>query len=267
MRVIESARISKDICYICKDMAERRTQLFGAMKEFVHELSKMFPQDTKVQLYNRLLIATSPSDSKFVTKHINAFGMFFSNYKDIILEGSEFPRNSCIVYTPGRIFIDIQGCIHRGDAEVRVAIYDHLLTILALMDPSDTNILSKLEALSISHHNSPQESGTPKGSKEEQFIGNIMGKVEQTLGQSGTADNPMAAITSLLASGIMNDMTQGFQSGLESGEFDTRKLIGTMKNAMNVMYDQIEKQTQQDEEEARLKAIHDRKGKRSEDVD
>lgn len=236
-------------------MTERRRQVFNAIKEFVYELSNLYQNDKQIGLYKRLLDAMTDTDDKYITKHINAFSVFFSNYRDEVLSMAEFPREACIIYTPGRIYIDVNKCIHKGTGEVKTAIYDHLLTIFALVNPKDNDVLSKLESI-----NPIKEVVVPTGTKEEQFVSNIMGKVEKTLETTGTTDNPMSAITSLLASGIMNDMTDGFKKGIESGEFDTKKLIGTMKNAMNVMYDQIEKQTQAEEEETKrleeIRSLH-----------
>ena len=113
-----------------------------------------------------------------------------------------------------------------SDTETKEAIWNHLLTISASVDPAG-NAKQILKA-SLEKKGSAQEGG------EEAFLANLIDKVEKTVDPQ-TMTNPMQAIGSMLSSGVFNDMIGSMQKGLNDGSLDLGRLMGTMQGLMSGM--------------------------------
>ena len=90
-------------------MDKRSVELHGAIRNFVFELNKLYPNVKPLALYNRLL--QSPPESLGITpvqKHINSFNIFLDRYGEEILDKDEIPVDAIIKFNNSeRIYIDI----------------------------------------------------------------------------------------------------------------------------------------------------------------
>ena len=104
----------------------------------------------------------------------------------------------------------------KADRETKDIIWKHLLTISAFVDPTG-------EARKILRDNTFRNDGN---GGEADFLENIINKVEQNVDPNA---NPMEAVSSIMKSGVFTDLVQGMGNGLENGELDLGKLMGTVQ--------------------------------------
>ena len=209
-------------------MKEIHLKAFNAISEFVNDLWEAYGDPTKVTplaLYRRLIQHIQFSHEEAIMRAIGPFQKFTKKYNDIIIEGdlSKIHRGEVINYGENpRVLIEVQKFIHKGDDQTKSIIHQHLLTISAILNPSEEalkELEKKMEAISLDD------------SPEGQFLNEILEKARSSVGDSDT-DNPMAAMGSLLQSGVVQDLFSGLQSGIASGEMDFQKLLGSMQGAL-----------------------------------
>lgn len=187
---------------------------FKAISDFTKELGEIFATKDKnhsLKLYEHLLNKTTLTHEKAIKKHIDAFRDFCVSNREAILNKDyrSFVLNK-VVYS-SRVYIDFLNIFKDSDNETSSVIWKHLLTISALVDPAG----KAKKAL--------QES---KDSKEANFLSDIINKVESNVKPNS---NPLEAVNSIMSSGIFNDLLSGMNSGIQNGELDLGKLMGTVQ--------------------------------------
>ena len=103
------------------------------------------------------------------------------------------------------------------DSETKEIIWNHLLTISALVDPQSKakQILKK-----------QKEDADKNKDTELSFISDIISKVE---GNVDVSDNPMEAMNSIMKSEVFGDLVGKMGKGLEDGSLDIGKMIGSVQ--------------------------------------
>jgi hypothetical protein len=146
-----------------------------------------------------------------IRKHIESFRVFCVANRKSIIERSHTALTGNIVYSE-KVYIDIKSILMNADADTRKVIWLHILKICAFVDPST-------KAREILKENASNESN---------LISEIMTKVEETVDLNTT--NPMEAVTTIMNSGIFNDLMMGMNSKLQDGSIDLSKLMGTVES-------------------------------------
>lgn len=205
---------------------------FRAISNFVRDLNQVFGESEKyrqIALYNRLLEKTTVSHEKPVAKHIECFNQFCVANREAILEKSLEKIISPLVSYSDKVFIDTRSILIDGDDDTKEAIWNHLLAISAIVDPGSN-------AKKILKENMERQltSVGGAGGNEEEFLSNIINKVETSLDPS-TMENPLQAVGSILSSGILTDVVGNMQKGLSDGSLNLGKLMGSMQNVMGKM--------------------------------
>ena len=216
--------------------------IFKAITDFVSELNNEFGSKHKnIALYNRLLEKTGIVNTGPVNKHIDCFRNFFSkNQKAMEEKNTEFFTDTKISYSD-RVFIDINTVLKQSSKDNIKVIWQHLLNIWCLIDPSSQARRLLNEALK---GNNNEDSKDAKA--EEDFLTNIISKVEQTVSKDKVdQDNPMAAISTLMQSGVMSDLVNGMQKGLSDGSLNVGKLMMSVQGMIGKMGSQSEQQGNQ----------------------
>lgn len=195
--------------------SEYRPIVFNAIVEFVNELCQQFKKDQySLKLYGYLIQKTTHKDTIPVQKHIHAFRDFcHANREALAEQNSSKLQEPCIVYS-NKVYIDIQRIIAVADSDTVRIIWQHLLTIFALIEPN-SNALELLQTVS----------SVEKGSDEQAFLETIMDKVQTQI--SPNTDNPLQAITALMQSGTLGDIVNDMSSRMESGSLDMSRLISS----------------------------------------
>jgi hypothetical protein len=200
---------------------------FKAITTFITDLHNEFGTKYKsISLYQRLLEKTGIVHTGPILKHIDCFRNFFLTNKEA-METQDVTKlvETKISYSE-RVFVDIDLIFKDTDPNTAKIIWQHLLTIWGLIDPlSDAK--QSLRSLS---------SNTSTGVIEDDFLNNIISKVEQTVDPSKMSGaNPMEMVSNLMQSGVFNDLISGMQGGLSDGSLDMNKLMGSVQGMMTKM--------------------------------
>jgi hypothetical protein len=185
---------------------------FKAISTFITDLSEIFGSTNhSLKLYDRLISKTTLSHDVAINKHISAFRDFCIANRDAILNKNESKLVvKTIEYSP-KVFVDISQIFTSSDKETTNVIWKHLLTISALVDPAGKakEILKK-----------------SNDSKEADFLTNIINKVESHVNPNA---NPLEAVSSIMSSGVFNELLTGMNDGMQNGSLDLTKLMGTVQ--------------------------------------
>jgi hypothetical protein len=109
-----------------------------------------------------------------------------------------------------------------ADKENSPVIWQHLLTISALIDPDG-------KAKDVLLKNKEDDK------KEDDFLSDIISKVQQNVKPNS---NPMEAFSSILQSGVATDLISNMQGNLKSGKLDMKKLLGSVKGLITNLENQ-----------------------------
>lgn len=197
--------------------------IFNAISCFLKDLNLEYGQKYKnILLYNRLIEKTSLSNVGPINKHINSFREFFNSNKTGMEEKNfELFEEPSVKYSEN-CYVNIKLLFKNSNKENSQIIWKHLLTIWGLIDP--TSHAKKLLKSSIESKN------------EVDFLSNIIDKVEKSVSDGNIdTNNPMAAVSSLMQSGIFNDLISGMQTGLSNGQLDIGKMMGGITSMINKM--------------------------------
>ena len=199
---------------------------FRAISNFVKDLADEFSDKYhSLALYNRLLEKTTVNNDKIIQKHVSLFREFLIGNRNGIIENdlTKFTKNR--VSYSDRVFIDVVDLYSHADKSTKQAIRKHLLTLSAILDP-DAQAKKTLQTMST-----PAPIKVEGDSKESEFINNLINKVETSV-STENMDNPMQAVSSILSSGLFNDLVSSMSDGINSGELNIGKLMGTMQTVM-----------------------------------
>ena len=199
------------------ELPENVINAFKHIVNFVKDIYHEFGRGSKgLSSYNFLLDKTGLTHGKAILRHIGAFSEFFDTNR-VALEArdpSKLVEDSRVVYSE-KAYIELAHYLQIDDAQTTNVIWHHLYTIWNLLEPSPAK-----EAVL----NTLKEASTP----EEQFINNILGKVEKVVSGTNLSSNPMSAVMGLLSSGVLSDVMNGMRENVQSGNLDMGKMIGTM---------------------------------------
>lgn len=192
---------------------------FKAISNFTNSLSEIFGGNQRsLKLYSHLIKKTTLSHTTPIEKHVDAFRTFCVSNRDPIINKNADQVQGCITYSK-RVFIDMEDILRTADSETTEVIWRHLLTISALVDP-----MSKARHILKSSPDSDRP--------ETDFLRNIINKVDEHVNPNA---NPMEAVTSILGSGILEDLIKGMGSGVNNGSLDMSKLVGTVQSLVSGM--------------------------------
>jgi len=185
---------------------------FKSISDFVKQLCEIFAKKNhSLKLYEHLLNKTTLSHEKSIKKHIELFKIFcIANREAILTKNSKILVQNKVEYST-RVYIDFSNIFSDSDNETTSVIWKHLLTISALVDPAG-------KAKEILKNKTD--------SKEANFLSDIINKVETNV---TPGSNPLEAMSSIMSSGVFNDLISGMNTGIQSGDLDLGKLMGTVQ--------------------------------------
>jgi len=196
---------------------------FKAIANFVTCLNEVFGNSHKpLKLYAHLLSKTTLMHEKPIQKHLQAISNFcISNREAIASKDIQQLSQSTIVYSH-RVYINLQVIMLEADSETLPMIWQHLLILSALTDPTGKakEILKEM----INDNNTNKS--------EANFLNDIIGKVESHVNPDSS---PMEAVTSILQSGVFTDLIGGMGTGIQDGSLDLSKLMGTVQKMVGTI--------------------------------
>ena len=193
---------------------------FKCISTFVADLESVFGAKNKaLRLYKRLISKTQITHDQAVNKHFNLFKNFcFQNRECILNKDLSKIVEKRIEYSE-RVYIDFNYIFNNSEPDVLDVIWRHLLTISAIVDPAS-------RAKEILKQSREADNG---GGDEENFLLNIMNKLEGKINPE--SNNPMEAVSTILQSGILNDI----MNDIGSKKMDIGKLLGAVQNIAGKM--------------------------------
>jgi len=196
---------------------------FNTICNFIRDLSGSFGNKQKsLLLYGHLIEKTGLIHIDPVKKHINIFKKFVEENQDAIEKRDKNLFHSNSISYSDKVSIDIRNIFDICDKDEEKIIWNHLLTISAVLNPvgNAKQILKELTA---------SKKGGGGDINEDNFLKNIMEKIGSEV-ENYDADsmNPMQMIGSMMSSGALNDVFQSISSGLNEGNLD----LGSMMNSM-----------------------------------
>jgi len=204
-----------------KNSMDYNLLIFKTISTFVNELSDIFSsQNHPLKLYQRLINKTTVNHEKTIEKHILAFRKFCISNRDLILSKNISKLSSIeskIEYSD-KVFIDFESIFKSADKDTTMVIFDHLLTISALVDPT-----SKAKEILKNDEKS----------KEADFLSTMIEKVEENVDINSS--NPMEVVNSIMSSGVFNDLLSNMNNSLQDGSLDLGKLVGTVEKLCSNM--------------------------------
>jgi hypothetical protein len=186
---------------------------FKAISDLVKELNNVFTTKAYhgLKLYEHLLSKTTLSHEKSIKKHISIFRDFCVTNREILPQKNNLLLVQQTVEYSSKAYIDFKKIFDNSDNDTKKVIWKHLMIISATVDPEG-------EAKKILKND--------KNHKEADFLSNIISKVEKNVKPNS---NPMEAVSSIMSSGIFNELITDMNSGIENNELDLSKLMSSVQ--------------------------------------
>lgn len=195
---------------------------FNTICNFIRDLNGSFGARQKsLMLYGHLIEKTGLIHIEPVKKHVGIFKAFVEDNQEAIeARDRKLFKTGTIAYSE-KVGIDIKSIFAICDREEEKVIWNHLLTISAVLNPvgNAKQILKSLE--------------TKKGGGEDNFLKNIMEKIGSEVENCGEDANPMQMIGSLMSSGALNDIFQSISSGMSDGNLDMASMMKSMQTMVS----------------------------------
>ena len=200
---------------------------FNTICNFIRDLSASFGNKQKsLLLYGHLIEKTGLIHIDPVKKHINIFKKYIEENQEAIENRDKSKFHSTSITYSDKVAINIKGVFSMCDKEEEKVVWNHLLTISAVLNPLG-NAKQILKDLSASY--TEKKGGDGPALNEDNFLKNIMDKIGSEVENYDTENmNPMQMIGSMMSSGALNDIFQSISSGLNEGNLD----LGSMMNSM-----------------------------------
>ena len=191
------------------------SKAFEAINAFVGDLYIVFGGKTNIakplSFYHRLTTKSQNHTPQTIEKTINSFKEFLLKYDEHLVNNTleKIPPNTRITFGDSKvIYIDIAKYIHLSDEDTRIAILHHLMTISALVLPSDSKLRDLEKLKSYIEANSPEQKFV------EQMLGKAKGVMETIGGSENISENPADALMKLVSSGALNELMGMFRGGV-----------------------------------------------------
>tara|TARA_Y100000114_G_C11739800_1_gene318286 strand:+ start:462 stop:1178 length:717 start_codon:yes stop_codon:yes gene_type:complete len=201
-------------------MEDSQLAVFNAISKFVSCLNDCYgPKQLSLQLYNTLLTKTTLSHKEAIDKHVKLFKIFcIDNQQSILDKNSDNMHNYVIEYSD-KIKIDFEQIFELADKSEKAVIWNHILIICAYLNPQ----IRAKEILMKDKDNT----------NESNFLTDIINTVEQNVGND--VNDPMKAVGDIMSSGVFTNLVGNMTSGLQNGELDLSKLVGTVNNMVGTL--------------------------------
>ncbi len=200
-------------------MDAKTFSVFKAIADFVVDLDTVFGSENKpIAFYKSLVEKTTIIHEKPVLKHIELFKTFCTENISALTERDSSKLKQATIAYSERVFINVQQVLTGGNKETRDAIWKHLLTINALINPTE-------DALVLLQSSDKRNS--------DDLIQDIIDTVTENVDPSSTGD-PIAAAMRLVNSGklasIITNLTEQFTNGTLNPEAMLKKVTQMYSN-------------------------------------
>lgn len=192
---------------------------FKAIHSFIAALNEEFGKKNKaLKLYGRLIEQTTFSHEFAIKKHVKCFMEWcIKNREEIYAKKYQQLRGN--VSYSDKVFLNIKDLFKIADTEQRNVMWQHILTISALVDSTG-------RAKQILKQNY-------QDSNESNFLTDIIEKVEGSI--DPTNPNPMDAIGKIMSSGVFTNLVSSMNEQVNSGELDITKMLSVVQSMVGTV--------------------------------
>ncbi len=242
------------------ELNDSEKKAFQAFQSFVDELFEQYPKDHQLALYHRLLEKTSEEQVKSVRRHLEGFTTFYVANEESILKNQLSQVEGGIRYSD-RVSIPLSKLLKRSDVHTQKAIQAHLLAIGSQVSASD-KAKSKLKEVTQQLEQTSLGGGNG-GDPLMNLLGGLMGGAGGGLnlgdgkGPTMTADGIKKTVSTMMESGIVEKMVDGFRESTKGGQLD----FGTLMSSMMAPLEEMDREGKFDELKEELE------GKKVEEID
>jgi hypothetical protein len=193
--------------------------VFKSISDFISSLNECFGKEQKtLQLYARLISRTTISHQDAIEKHISIVKKFLNENKEQILNKDIKFTTFKFSYNE-RVYVNLDPIFKKADKSETDVIFAHLLKIFSQVDP-ESNAKSILRETMKSNKQSGDDNA------EENFINNLIENVSKNVNED---DDPLKAVSNIMQSGLLTDLIGGMSNGINNGELDLGRLMGTVQ--------------------------------------
>jgi hypothetical protein len=203
---------------------EAINKLFNLICSFVSDIEQCFGNNQRsLQLYNRLLNKNVNTLNE-KSKHVEIFLDFINDNRNAIVSKKyKDLKDDGIIFFSKKLQIKLGEIFRKAEKESTDSIWKHLLLISVTYNDKDEEAIKVLkEAISSSQ------------AYEQDFLGNIMNKIKDGLGDSDSG-NPMSVLSNLMQGGVLTDLMGSMSTGLSNGNLDIGKLLGLVQGMIGSM--------------------------------
>lgn len=207
-----------------KKMSETALLTFKCICNFIKDLNDSFGKDQKsLLLYAALVEKTGIIHEEPIRKHISCFHDFVKENEDAIMNKKSKDFKKSEIRYSDKVFIDMEDIFNRADKDEMDILWKHLVTLLAVLDPSS-------QAKKLLQEEQEKKKKRGDTANEENFLTNIIEKVSTKIDPNTT--NPGEMMTNLMSSGIFTELVDNMNTGLSNGDLDLGKMIGSLQTMM-----------------------------------
>ena len=202
-------------------------ETFKTIVDFIYALREQFQEKHRpLKLYGHLMSRTTfeREHEKAIDKHISIFNDFCNKNKIAILSRDISLLISPRIQYSSKVFIDMDILFDWADEETKEVMWDHLVAILSKFDLS-TDVVKSL--VSTQKNQTKSQTSVSAFNDTDDFLSDIIKKVEANITPE-TSNNPMAAISSIMQSGLFTELVSGMAKSFEDGNMDLQKLSGSV---------------------------------------
>jgi len=204
--------------------SEARVLCFKCICNFIKDLNDSFGESQKsLYLYAALMDRTGIMHEDPIKKHISLFYKFIKdNEEGIINENWKLFKYYELQYSE-KVGFDLKPIFEICDKDESLAIYKHLLTLLAVLDPSSSakEILKKEMKLKEKSGELPNE---------ENFLKDMIDTVNSQMDPN--IENPLQLMNKMMSSGVFSNLVEKMNSSIADGNLDLGKMVNTVQKVM-----------------------------------
>lgn len=201
--------------------------LFKCIVDFIHCLREMFgKQQHSLELYDLLMEKTGIVHQEPIKKHITLFKNFVLENEAAILESNEEKMSLWKIEYSEKVYIDLKEIFSMCIREDKQVIWQHLLTLMAVLVPTSNakNVLREKKS---------------NENKEGDFLSNLINKVEKHV-DPNTATDPAQMMSGILSSGLFSELMEDMNRGMADGDLDLTKMMGSLQGMLGNMSNMFE---------------------------
>lgn len=207
--------------------------MFKAISSFIHDLNETYGKSQKsLCLYAALIEKTGLVHEEPIKKHIKCFHDFVIENDEGIIHKDIQMFNTHVIRYSEKVFIDLKDIFKLAEKNLSdiQEIWKHLLTLSALMNPVS-------QAKKVLQTDQEKEQNT-----EDNFLSGLIDKIGKHVDPSSS--NPMESMSSLMSSGVFNEIMTSMNDGINDGKLDMQSMVGGLQKMIGSLSDMIQKSPQ-----------------------